>query len=207
MRAFVTGTDTGTGKTYFSCLLLRALRAGGQPAAGYKPVVCGDRDDAAALQAAGEPGIDLEAINPVWLKTPASPMAAALIENREIDPGALVAGYHALADRFPSVIVEGAGGWEVPISAEYSLADLAVALELPVLVVVDNKLGALNHTLLTVNAIAARGLDCAGLILNSVSDERDSASISNRALLGQLLPDVPVLVELMHGETSIALPL
>ncbi len=203
LRAFVTGTSTGVGKTYFCCLLLRALRAAGQRAAGYKPIACGDRDDADALLAAGEPGVALEELNPLWLKTPASPMAAALIENRPVDPSALVAGYRALADRFPSVIVEGAGGWEVPISTDYSVADLAVELALPVLVVVDNKLGALNHTLLTVNAIRARGLRCAGLVLNSVADERDSASITNRTLLEMLVPGVPVLVELMHGETEL----
>ena len=83
------------------------------------------------------------------------------------------------------------------------MADLAVEFGLPVVVVVDNQLGALNHTCLTIEAIRSRGLPCAGIVLNQVRDERDPASISNRFLLEQLLPGVAVLAEVMHGEESL----
>jgi len=99
------------------------------------------------------------------------------------------------------VLVEGAGGWEVPLRADVMLSDFARDLGWPVVVVVRNQLGALNHTILTVRAIQAAGLACAGLVINHPADERDPASISNRAVLEDVL-DVPVLAEVMHGETA-----
>lgn len=204
MSFFITGTDTGVGKTHVTALLLRAFNKAGHPALGYKPLACGDRLDAEILRAAGaDPFLPLEAINPVFYRVPASPMAAAMIENRAPDITAVRAGFDALRARASTVLVEGAGGWLVPISGNYSMANLAADLDLAVLVVVNNKLGALNHTLLTVEAIVSRGLHCAGLLLNQVADERDSASIANRLLLETLLPDVPVLAEIMHGEELI----
>ena len=102
--------------------------------------------------------------------------------------------------------MEGAGGWEVPLTADVTLADFAATLALPVIVVVNNRLGAINHTLLTVRNIQQRGLHCAGVILNYVQEERDAASISNHAVLDHCL-GVPVLAEVMHGETEIDWPL
>ncbi len=201
MSFFVTGTDTGVGKTHVTVLLLRALNEAGHRALGYKPLACGDRRDAELLRGAGaDPGQPLEAINPVYFRVPASPMAAAMIENREPDLAAVRAGFDVLSGLAETVLVEGVGGWLVPVTAGYSMADLAVELGLPVLVVVNNRLGALNHTLLTVEAIRGRGLMCAGLILNQVADARDAASISNRVLLQHLLPETPILAEVMHGE-------
>ena len=104
------------------------------------------------------------------------------------------------------VLVEGVGGWEVPIAPGYNVADLAADLGLPVLLVVNNRLGALNHSILTAKAITSRGLECAGIILNHVEDERDSASVSNRVVLEQEL-EVPILADILHGETEIAWPL
>jgi dethiobiotin synthetase len=86
-----------------------------------------------------------------------------------------------------------------------TMADLAAALGLPVLVVVNNRLGALNHTILTVRAVQGRGLRCAGIILNYVADSRDTASISNTAVLRAVFPGVPVVAEVMHGETELDL--
>ena len=83
MKAYVTGTDTDVGKTYVTCLLLRALRDSGQRAAGFKPICCGDRDDCVALQSAGDPALTVDDINPVWLRTPAAPYAASMIENAQ----------------------------------------------------------------------------------------------------------------------------
>lgn len=206
---FITGTDTDAGKTYVTCLLLEALKRLGRTAAGYKPLVCGTRDDAIhLLNASHRPsGLVLDEVNPVWLKIPAAPYAAAMMENRRFDTTELITAFHALAARHDHVLVEGAGGWEVPLNEFSTMADLAQRLALPVIVVVNNKLGCLNHTLLTVKNIQARGLTCAGLVLNHVHDERDPASISNRMVLQHFLPDVPILAEVMHGETEIDWPL
>ncbi len=206
MHFFVTGTDTNAGKTYVTCLLLEAARRQGLSAAGYKPVSCGDRADAHALLAASGPvAPGLEEVNPVHLKVPAAPYVAAMMENFKLNPATMRQGFCHLASRYQTVLVEGAGGWEVPLTGSLTMADLAADLGLPVIVVVNNKLGALNHTLLTVRAITARGLTCAGLILNYVADERDPASISNRSVLEQFAA-VPILGEVMHGETAIDWP-
>lgn len=200
MKLFVTGTDTEVGKTYVSSLLIRELVAAGESVMPFKPLCCGDRTDVQLLlQAADRADLDADDVNPVWLKSPTAPLAAALIENRPIDFDALVAQGRELVEKCSNVIVEGAGGWEVPITAKTTVADLAVALELPVLVVVDNKLGALNHTILTVKAIQARGLHCLGVVLNHPREERDAASISNHMVLEQYLP-VPILADLLHDD-------
>ncbi len=205
MHYFITGTDTDAGKTYVTCLLVEALRRGGQAAVGYKPLACGDRIDAHALRQAGEDTLTLDEVNPVFLKVPASPFAAALLENKTVDVEAARQGFFSLAARFSHVLVEGAGGWEVPLTAQMSMADFAAELGIPVIVVVNNKLGCLNHTILTVKNIQARGLVCAGIILNHAHDERDLASISNRMILQQFL-HVPVLAEIMHGESQMDWP-
>ena len=103
------------------------------------------------------------------------------------------------------VLAEGVGGWKVPCTADKTMADLAVELGWPVIVVVDNRLGALNHTLLTLESIASHGLSCAGLILNQPEEERDAASISNTAVLSQLV-EAPILAEIMHDQDEIELP-
>ncbi len=205
MHYFITGTDTDSGKTYVTCLLLEALRREGLNAVGYKPLACGDRVDAHALRQAGEDTLTLEEINPVYLKVPASPFAAGLLENKAVDVEAARQGFFSLAVQYSHVLVEGAGGWEVPLTSSTSMADFAAALSIPIIVVVNNKLGCLNHTILTVRNIQARGLTCAGIILNYAQDERDLASISNRMVLEQFL-NVPVLAEIMHGESQMDWP-
>jgi len=202
MHAFITGTGTGVGKTYCTSMILRALRGKGLTVCGYKPVACGDEEDARALLDASTPGFSLREINPVMLKTAAAPHVAAQLEGITIDRRALVDGFVSLAGRADCVLVEGAGGWAVPLAPGAVMGDLAAELGLPVIVVVDNRLGALNHTILTVDAIRARGLRCAGLLLNHLEDERDTASITNRATLEEWL-DVPVLEDVLHGETTL----
>lgn len=202
---FITGTSTDVGKTHFSCLLLEALREAGLSAVGYKPVCCGDRDDAERLlesSSALTEGLGLDDVNPLYFKTPAAPLAAAKIENREFTLESLRQPYLTLREQFDCVVSEGAGGWEVPMTSSATIADLAALLADPVIVVVDNRLGALNHTILTVNAIKQRGLKCAGLILNQCQEERDCASISNRVIIEEML-DVPVLAELLYDQSSL----
>ncbi len=201
MHLFITGTDTDAGKTYVTCLILEALRAREEKATGFKPFCCGSREDVAAIYTSSTAGLSMDEINPVWLKNPASPYAAALIENRQLPFTDLRAQARALADIVPHVLLEGAGGWEVPLAPAYSLADFAQELGWPVLVVVNSRLGALNHTLLTLREIAARGLKNVGIILNHPQAERDAASISHGFILSRMT-DVPVLGEVMHGETD-----
>ena len=207
MHYFIAGTDTNVGKTYVTCLLLEALQRLGKNAVGYKPISCGDRSDAYALMAASaNPSLLLADINPVHLKAPLAPLVAALMENRRIDLDVLRSAFFDLALHHDAVLVEGAGGWETPLSGGLTMADFAASIGLPILLVADNKLGALNHTILTVRNIQARHLKCAGVILNHTRDERDTASITNRQVIEQLL-DVPVIAEVIHGETEIDWPL
>lgn len=207
MNLFLTGTDTNVGKTYTASLLIRAQRATGHDCVGMKPICCGDREDAEALHAASDRAIALNDVNPVWLRPPAAPYTAALIENRPIDLTLIRETFARLRGAHESLIVEGVGGWLVPITRDYSVADLAAEFALPVAVVVANRLGALNHTLLTVQAIRARGLKCAGLILNHTqppTEAPDIATTTNRAMLEDLL-DVPILFEITHSQREIAL--
>ncbi len=201
MSFFITGTDTNVGKTRVASLLLAAFRDGGLDAVGYKPVACGDRDDAVILAEASG-GLDLDAVNPVYLNTPVAPYVACMLENRTVDPAILIAGFRDLAARHEKVIVEGAGGWEVPLSAGYRISDLAADLELPVILVAANKLGALNHIILSVNAIRARGLTCAGIVLNQLEDEMDTAMITNKGVVEDLT-GVPLLDHLIFGQDFI----
>ncbi len=198
MSFFITGTDTGVGKTYVTRLILETLRAEGQDVVGYKPVACGDREDAAILSAASG-GIDVDEINPVYLNTPVAPYVACMLENRTINPFDLIAGFNQLAARHAKVVVEGAGGWEVPLAPNYRVSDLAADLKLPVIVVAGNKLGALNHIILTVNAIRAKGLTCAGIVLNQLEDEMDTAMITNKGVVEDLT-GVPLLDHIIHGQ-------
>jgi dethiobiotin synthetase len=198
MSFFITGTDTNVGKTYVTRLILETLRKDGQDAVGYKPVACGDREDAVLLAAASG-GLSLDEVNPIFLKTPVAPYVAGMLENQPVDPAILIAGFHRLAAQHAKVFVEGAGGWEVPLAANYRVSDLATDLALPVILVAGNKLGALNHIILTVNAIRARGLVCAGIILNQLEDQMDTAMITNKGVVEDLT-GAPLLDHLIHGQ-------
>ena len=201
---FLTGTDTNVGKTYVAGLLVRALRAAGRDCVGLKPICCGDRDDAELLHGAADGAISLNDINPVWLRTPAAPYTASLIENRPLDLDLIRESFGRARRAHESLIVEGAGGWLVPLTRNYSVADLAVEFGLPVAIVVANRLGAINHALLTIAAVQARGLECAGLILNHPSAEEDIATTTNRGVLEDLA-GVPILFDIAHGQRGLKL--
>ena len=192
MSLFLTGTDTGVGKTYTAVCLLRLARAAGMRSAGMKPICCGDRKDAELLLAASSDGLTIDQVNPVWLKTPVAPFSAALIEDVVIQPEQLVRGLEVLRARFDFVVVEGVGGWLVPIRQDYFVADLARDMALPVLVVALNRLGCLNHTLLTARSITASGLVCAGVALNAAKQMTDFSSATNEEILRRT-SDVPIL--------------
>ena len=128
-----------------------------------------------------------------------------MIENRAIDLALIRETFARLRAAHTSLIVEGVGGWLVPIARDYFISDLAAEFALPVAVVVANKLGALNHALLTVESVRACGLECAGVIFNhATSGAGDIAAISNRGMLEDIL-GVPVLHEIAHGQGKLVL--
>ncbi len=203
MSLFITGTDTGVGKTHIAARLLHLLRAAGVRCAGMKAICCGDRRDAEALLAAGSDCVTIDQVNPVWLKTPAAPIVGTFMEKVTIDIEHILAAFHALRDSVEHVIVEGTGGWLVPIRSDYFVSDLAAAMKLPVLVVAQNRLGCLNHAALTVQSVARYQLRCVGLVLNSTETTNDIAALTNADILKRVL-DVPVLAGL--GENLTELP-
>ena len=192
---YVTGTDTGIGKTLASCTLLHALRAHGLRAAGMKPVASGceridgewRNADALALQAAGEPGIAYADINPYALEHPLAPELAARDAGIELTLRPILDAYARLADRADALIVEGVGGWAAPLSASLMQADLVRALQLPVVLVVGLRLGCLNHALLSARTIVDDGVHLAGWIASHVDPGMERVE-DNLGMLRARLP-------------------
>jgi dethiobiotin synthetase len=171
---FITGTDTGVGKTLVAVALTRALVARGLRVAVMKPVAAGvvrtadgpRNDDALELLAASNVPATYEDVNPWLLSAPASPHLAARADGVSITDGPVLAAQARLAAASDTLVVEGAGGWLAPISETRTMADIAEKLALPVILVVGMRLGCLNHALLTRDAIRARGMRFAGWIAN-----------------------------------------
>lgn len=196
---FITGTDTGVGKTHVSSLLIRTLRAQGIDAVGVKPFCCGDRLDAEELRAASGGVVSLAQVNPVWLRVPASPYTASLVENRALDVATALETIKALSTNHSFLVIEGVGGWRVPLTPQFCMSQFARNLGFPVLLVSANRLGAINHTQLTLDSIGASGAKCLGVVLNQPEAYSENpATMTNRAVLEDLL-SIPVLGELEHG--------
>jgi len=190
---FITGTDTGVGKTLFSAALLLRLGEAGVRAAACKPVSAGCRREAgrlvnadAELLAAVAPlGAPLETVNPVALEPAIAPHIAAADERRLLDAATLAAACRVAGSGGEYTVVEGAGGWLVPLNATETLADVAAALQLPVILVVGLRLGCLNHALLSAAAIRSDGLALAGWVANTMGFpmprlEENVATLSER---------------------------
>ncbi len=205
MNYFITGTDTDCGKTYVTALLVRAARGAGIDAVGAKPICCGPRDDVEILAAAGGDIEPPDALNPLWCQTAAAPMACELLGEKPPDYRAAVLAMRALAMRHSCVLAEGVGGWMVPLRAGYTMADFAAELSWPVIVVVRNKLGALNHALLTIESVRARGVAITGFILNSTGESADALAKTNRAILEDM-SGVPLLAEVRRGDDRMPFP-
>jgi dethiobiotin synthetase len=201
---FVTGTDTGVGKTVIACGLARGLRRRGVDVGVMKPCETGvgpeGPKDAAALRAAAGVEDPIEDICPQSFALPAAPSVAAQVESRVVDLERIRLASKTLDARHEFLLVEGAGGWLVPITPDFAMADLAAELGYPVLVVARASLGTINHTLLTVEAIERRGLPLAGVVVNhpggilSGPDARNLHAL--RTALGpKLLAEVPPLAD------------
>ena len=191
----VVGTDTAVGKTMIAAGLAWALRRRGINVGVMKPVETGvsprKRSDAAVLRlAAGAPD-PIEDVAPYRLAAPLAPAVAARREGVRLSLDRLVRGYERLAARRAFVVVEGAGGLMVPLTATKTTLDLAEALRLPILLVIANRLGAINHTLLTLHAAECRGLTVRGLILNHPRRARGLAERTNQDALARLRPHMP----------------
>jgi len=209
MHFFITGTDTGVGKTHFTAWLVRAWRRAGIDAVALKPIASGDREDTLALQCAMDARLTLDEINPLHFREPAAPLVAAELENRTIDFPKLNATVRDTAARFTHVAVEGVGGWRVPLAKNYEVREWARDLALPVVIVARGTLGTLNHTLLTVESISSAGNTCAGIVVNAgpeTSPDLDLVRRRNVALLRDLLPALPILELDRRVETAGRLP-
>ncbi len=205
MNFFITGTDTDAGKTFVTALLTRSLRRAGFDTVAMKPVSCGEPGDTSTVRAAADNELSSDEVTPVSYKAPLAPIEAARLEGRTFDPAEVLTVFRNLRSSRISLLVEGVGGWLVPLAPGYSSADLAKAMNLPVLLVVRNRLGALNHTLLTLESIKSHGLTCGGIVLNNhPADDGDAAREGNRRLL-QELTDIPILFEISSGQTELDL--
>ncbi len=204
---FVAGTDTGVGKTLVACALLHAARRQGLTTAALKPVAAGceqtpqgwRNDDALLLQSAASLPLRYEQVNPVALPLAIAPHLAAAAAGRTLTAADLAARCRPVLELGADVtLIEGAGGWRVPLNDRETLADLAVLFDLPVILVVALRLGCLSHALLTAEAIRRDGLVLAGWIANSPGGEPMSHRAANRDALAArlgcpLLGDVPCL--------------
>jgi dethiobiotin synthetase len=176
---FVTGTDTGVGKTLVSAALLHTLARHHRRVVGMKPVAAGliehqgqrVSEDVLALRAASSVSVPAELDNPVALPDAMAPHIAARRTGRAVAVSDLLAAHRALQEHADAVVVEGAGGWRVPVNDHETLADLAVAIGAPVVLVVGLRLGCLNHALLTAEAIRADGLEWAGWVANAMDPD------------------------------------
>ena len=181
-RYFIAGTDTNAGKTMVACALLAKARGQGLTTAAVKPVAAGcidtkdglRNDDAEQLLAQCTLPLYYEQVNPVAFMAPIAPHIAAQQQGQRMQVGRL-AGFTSgvLMQGANLTLVEGAGGWRVPVNERETLADLAIALSIPVVLVVGMRLGCINHTLLTVEAITRDGLELAGWVANSIDPQMD----------------------------------
>jgi len=201
---FVTGTDTDCGKTVAAVTLIRQLRAAGVRVGGFKPVAAGAvrrdgelrNDDALALQAASGLETAYHTLNPYCLEPAIAPHLAAAEAGVVIDPSVILAARTELAARCDFLVVEGAGGWRVPLGPRLDIQGLALALGLPVLLVVGLRLGCLNHALLSEQAIRASGAPMLGWVGSQVDPEMPRLSGNIAALRERL--DTPCLGVIPH---------
>jgi dethiobiotin synthetase len=197
---FITGTDTGVGKTVVTAALAAAVRARGVDVGVMKPIQTGARPtpgglaapDAEFLASVSGVGDPPELVCPVRLLAPLAPSVAAELEQTAVDIPAILTAYRALQGRHAALLVEGAGGLAVPIARNYYMSDLARDMGLPVLIVARPSLGTINHTLLTVHWARAAGLAVAGIVISGYPDEPGVAERTSPAVI-ESLSGIPIL--------------
>ncbi len=203
---FVTGTDTGVGKTVVTAALIRAIRLSGLRVGGMKPIETGcfksefrvrERvlipSDGMFLREMADMDDSIDLVAPVRYKNPLAPLTASEIENVPVDIKKIKKAYSELSKNFDVVIIEGIGGLLVPITRDYLVIDLAKDFSLPVIIISRPGLGTINHTLLTVNCAIREGLDIAGIIINySQPPDGTIAEATNPEVIRQM-SSVPLL--------------
>jgi len=183
---FITGTDTGVGKTVLTALLTRHLRARGVNAVALKPVCSGDRADARALHAASDGALTLDEINPWHFRAPVAPLLAARRERRRVAPVGVLAHVRAMQKRFDVVLIEGAGGLLSPLGENFDSRDLIAALRATPMVVCPNRLGAVNQVLLTLAALP-RSASCRARVVLMSPAKPEASTSTNAGLLAEFL--------------------
>jgi len=215
---FVTGTDTGVGKTLIACALLHRLRARGLRALGMKPVAAGveptaegpANPDVVALRRASSWAAPINQVNPYCFEPPIAPHLAAASAGVRIELGPIRKAFEALRQSSDAIVVEGVGGFLVPLNDCDDAGDMAVALALPVILVVGMRLGCLNHALLTQQAVAARSLRLAGWIANSIDPTmarfQENLEALRERIAAPLLGVTPHCAALDPASLELALP-
>ena len=208
---FITGTDTGVGKTTVTLGLMQALQQQGCSVAAMKPVAAGcertadgwRHADALQLQQQSSVELDYELINPYAFEPAIAPHIAAEQADITIEINKIVNKYKEIESSVDCVLIEGAGGWKVPLNADETLADLARRMDLDVIMVVAIRLGCLNHALLTADAIAAAGCTLAGWVANQLPSPPENAQENIKSLKSRisspLLGVLPVMKEVSAG--------
>ncbi|MBI4682224.1 MAG: dethiobiotin synthase [Nitrospirae bacterium] len=198
---FITGTDTGVGKTFVAAGLLRAFKKMGFNVCPMKPVEtgCGTFNgrlvpaDALKLVCAIEADEPLKLINPYRFKQPLAPAVAAELEGAVIRKQDIISAYKQLSKKYDITIVEGAGGVMVPVYKRYLFADLIRDIKLPIIIVARPGLGTINHTLLTIEAARNRGIDILGVIINHSAQIKKDLSVKTNPEIIEKLSGVPLL--------------
>ena len=207
---FITGTDTGVGKTYVAAGIAEAFRRRGIDVGVMKPVETGCRmrkgllipRDARRLVRAAGTSDRLDLVNPYRFRKPLAPSVAAGLENKKIDPKKIMASYRQLSRRHQYMIVEGAGGIMVPLGQGFTYLDLAEALKLPIVIVARPGLGTINHTLLTISALKGRKLPIAGVIINYAQDWKTRDAERTNPEVIRDISGVDLLSVIRHGERA-----
>jgi dethiobiotin synthetase len=196
---FITGTDTGVGKTFLTALLTRFLRARGVKVAAFKPLCSGGRMDAEKIHAALGGALTLDEINPWHFRAAIAPSLAAKLENQSVTLAQVLAHLRARQKKFDVTLVEGAGGLLSPLGKDFDSRDLIAALRATPIIVAANKLGAVNHVLLTLAALPKNVRAKAKVVLMSPA-KADAATKTNAQLLGGFFPPSKILALQWLGE-------
>lgn len=182
---FVTGTDTGVGKTYVACLLARELKSSGLKVGVMKPAESGANQDAELLRRASGTLTPLDQIRPYHFKAPLAPGLAAAKEGAQVDMERLRRAFKAIQKAHDGVLVEGAGGLLVPMAGKKLVADLAKSLGLPLIIIARPGLGTINHSLLSLAEARRRGLEVLAVILNGRAKKSDLSAAGNAAAIAK----------------------
>ncbi len=209
---FITGTDTGVGKTFVSSIILRALRDSPDRIGAFKPVCSGGEvnadgemrwQDVDTLAAAAD--VDSGEVCPLCFSYPAAPPVAAAHEGKRVDLAVINSALASWQSRADRLVIEGVGGFLCPLTESETLADWVEGLRVPVLVVVDNRLGAINHALLTIEAIRARKLEVAGVVMNDVSPDVDRLVAQTNSEQIANYGNVSILRHVPHNSSNLCL--